>query len=265
MSKFKFVNIIDTAFLSVLTFLIIFAWVQFFLRNLALSLFVSAILAIALMLGIRWFKSRKYSASQQIIANNSNLIKFKLAVQTMPSAKLCAIIKKLIPQQYLAHTSKGDIIFTKNNQQYTFTFYYSAPLNDTKLLELIKTKTTANLVIFCSAYDKDAQMIASAFKNKKVELINLEQLYQIFNQNSISINTDHIDLNKTKITLKELLKNSVSRDKAKGYFVSGLVLLFTSIIIPYRIYYVVFSSILFLLSLICRLKPTTPVNHSLFD
>ena len=265
MSKFKFINIIDTAFLSILTFLIIFAWVQFFAKNLLLSLFVSAILAIAVMLGARWLKSRKYNASQQIIANNANLIKFKLTVQTMPTAKLASMIKRLIPTKYLAKTNKGDIVFTKDTQSFTFTFYYSTPLNEAKVLELIKTKTADNLAIFCSSHDKEAKLVSTAFKNKKIELVDLEQLYQIFNQNNIALNTDHIDLNKSKITLKEILKNSLSRDKSKGYFISGLVLLFTSIIIPYRIYYVVFSSVLFLLSLLCRLKPATKVNHSLFD
>ena len=50
-----------------------------------------------------------------------------------------------------------------------------------------------------------------------------------------------------------------------GYFISGLILLLTSLIIPYKIYYVVFSSILFLLSLICRLRPKNKINKSIFD
>jgi len=265
MSKFKFVNIIDVIFLSIITFFIIFAWVQFFLKNFFLSLFISAILAISVMFGIKYIKFRKYSSKQQALASNSNLIRFKLAIQTMPSSKLALIIKKLIPSKYLPKITKSDICFTKDNSIHSFTFFYSTPLNDTKVLDIIKTQKADNITIFCSSFDKDAKLVSSAFKNKKIELINLDQLYEIFNHKNIEIDTNNIDLNKNKITFREILKNSLSHEKSKGYFISGLILLFTSIIIPYRLYYVIFSSVLFLLSLLCQLRTTEHVNHSIFD
>ncbi|MBQ8522383.1 MAG: hypothetical protein IJ458_01820 [Clostridia bacterium] len=265
MSKFKFVNIIDTIFLSVTTFLIIFAWIQFFIKNFMLSLVISTIISITVIFVIKWFKSKKHSAKQNQLNTNSRLACFKLAIQTMPSTKLTTTIKKLIPSKYLPKINKGDISFVKDNSTHTFTFHYSSELSEAKLLELIKTKKSNNLVIFCSHFNQDTIAIANAFKNKHIELINLEQLFEIFNNKNIEIDTSHIDLNKHKITLREILKNSLSRNKSKGYFISGLVLLFTSLIIPYRLYYVIFSSILFLLSLVCRFKPTAKTNHSIFD
>jgi len=265
MSKFKFINIVDVIFLSILTFFIIFAWVQFFLKNFLLSLFVSAILACSVMLIVKHIKSRKYSSKQQSLANTSNLTRFKLAIQTMQTSKLVSIIKKLIPSKYLPKTTNNDIYFKKNESEHIFTFYYSAPLNDSKVLDIIKNKKADNIIIFCSTFDKDAKLVSSAFKNKKIELINLEQLYQLFNSKNIEIDTKNIDLNKSKISFKEIIKNSLSRKKSKGYFISGLILLFTSIIIPYRLYYVLFSSALFLLSLLCRVQPAEQINHSIFD
>ena len=265
MSKFKFVNIVDTIFISIATFLIIFAWIQFFVKNFLLSLFLSAILTITILCIIRWLKSKKHSSNQAKLTYNSNLVCFKLAIQTMPSTKLATLIKKLIPAKYLAKTTKGDITFVKDNTPHTFTFYYATELTEAKLLEIIKTKPAKHLTIFCSSHTQDVKVIASAFKNRHIELITLEQLFEIFNSKNISIDTSHIDLNKHKITLREILKNSISRNKSKGYFISGLVLLFTSIIIPYKIYYVVFSSILFTLSLICRFMPRHKTNISIFD
>lgn len=265
MSKFKFVNIIDTIFLSIATFLIIFAWIQFFVKNFFLSIFISTILAIAILLTIKWFKSKKYYNQQSQLAKSSNLIRFKLAIQTMPNIKLASIIKKLIPNKYIAKTIKGDIIFNKENIIHIFTFYYSSQLTDSQLLSLIKDKKCNNLVVFCSSFSQDAKLISSAFKDKKIELINLEQLYDIFTKYDIEVDFSNIDLNKSKLSLLDIIKNSLSRNKSKGYFISGLVLLFTSIIIPYKIYYVIFSSILFALSLACRLRPSTKINHSIFD
>lgn len=265
MSRFKFINILDTIFISVAIFLIVFAWLQFFIKNLILSLFASTIVAIAIIMLIRWVKTRKYNNHQNKLKNASNLICFKLAIQTMPNTKLCMLIKKLIPSKYIPRINKGDIHYVKDNISHTFTFYYSGQLDEAKLLDLIKTKPCTNLSIFCTSYSQDIKTIANAFKNKNISLISLEQLYDIFNNKNISIDTSHIDINKHKISIKEILKNSISRNKSKGYFISGLVLLFTSIIIPYKIYYVIFSSILLTLSLICRLKPTPKINKSIFD
>ncbi|MBO5910191.1 MAG: hypothetical protein J6Q15_01640 [Clostridia bacterium] len=183
----------------------------------------------------------------------------------MSTTKLITTIKKLLPAKYSARSYKGDIIFTKNNTPCTFTFYYSSELNEAKLLELIKTKNAQHLTIFCSYYTQDVKTISKAFKNKQIELITLDQLFEIFASKNIKIDTSHIDINSHKITIKEILKNTITRNKSKGYFISGLVILFSSIIIPYRIYYVMFSSILFILSLICRIRPSTKPNNSIFD
>ncbi|MBQ7797567.1 MAG: hypothetical protein IJ371_00405, partial [Clostridia bacterium] len=73
MSRFKFINILDTIFISVAIFLIAFAWLQFFIKNLILSLFASTIVAIAIIMLIRWLKTRKYNNNQNKLKNASNL------------------------------------------------------------------------------------------------------------------------------------------------------------------------------------------------
>jgi hypothetical protein len=265
MSKFKFVNVIDTIFISIVIFLIIFAWIQFFVKNLITALILGIFLTLGIIIVIRWFKFKKHIITQKTIDKKYNLETFKLTIQTMPSIKLSNIIKHLLPTKYMAKINKGDITFIKNNTKNIFTFHYSSELTQQALLNIIKTHQAQQLTIFCSNYSQDIKTTASAFKNIKIELVNIEQLFEIFDAYNIKIDTSHINLNNHKITIKDILKNSISRSKSKGYFISGIVLLFTSIIMPYRIYYVVFSSILFALSLICRFKPTPKINHSIFD
>lgn len=265
MSKFKFINIIDAIFLTIATLLIIFAWLQYFLKNIVLSLLLSLIISIAIIMLVRFFYNKKYKAKQNALTFNKELTSFKLAIQTMSNTKLISLIKKLVPPSCTTSTKKGDIYFTKNGISNIITFYYSAELTDTKLLDILKNKSAENITIFCSSYTKEAKFISSAFKDRKITLINLEQLFEIFNQKNIKINTTNIDLTTNKVSLKEILKASISKEKSKGYFISGLILLFTSIIIPYKVYYVVISTILISLSLICRLRPHVKVKTNLFD
>ena len=264
MSKFKFVNIVDLVFITICTFILMFAWVQFFVKSLFLSLFVSVLLTFTLMIVVRVFKSRKYDAQQLILSNNTNLIKFKLAIQTMPTLSLARIIKQLIPTEYNPKISKNTITFVKNGSTYTFVLYYSNELNENNILEILKTTNCNNIVVFCSSYGKQVKEISTSFNNISVELISLEQLYEIFNKNNINISTDNIVLNQPKSTLKQILKRCISREKSKGYFISGLILLISSILVPYKIYYLVFSSILIILSLACRIKPNQKINTDLF-
>jgi hypothetical protein len=264
MSKFKFINIVDIIFISIATFLILFAWVQFFVKNLITSLMLSTLLTIAILTIFRWLKIKKYNNLQFDINRKQDLASFRLAVQTMPTNKLATLIKKLLPIEYLAKIEKGDIIFIKDNVKNIFTFHYSSELTETQLLNIIKTKNTPKLTIFCTSYTGEVKLIANAFKNIQVELVDIEELFEIFNKNNIKIDTSHIDLNKPKVTLKQIFKNSISRNKSKPYFISGLILLLTSLIIPYKIYYVIFSSILLILSLVCRFKPTVKTNYSIF-
>ncbi|MBQ3502373.1 MAG: hypothetical protein IJA72_01790, partial [Clostridia bacterium] len=198
MSKFKLINILDTLFIIITLFLIVFAWVQFFLKNFILSLFISLLLSLCIILFIRWLKSKKNLAYQTKQNHNTNFIKFKLAIQTLPNLQLIKLIKKLIPTKYSPKSLKGDITFTKNNIMHTFTFCLNTVLSEPLLLEFIKTKKTDNLTIICLDFDKSLINLAQSFKNIKISLINLEQLYKIFESSNISIDTSHIDLNKNK-------------------------------------------------------------------
>ena len=265
MSKFKFINIVDTLFILVVILLIIFAWVQYFIKNLILSIAISLIISIGIIVLLYYLKSKKYNNAQSVIKRNKDFSVFKIAIQTLSISKFNAIIKKIIPSQYNARCNNNNVYFEKEKLVYIATSYFSNELSESCLLNIIKEKKCDNLIVFCSSYSQNAKSILNSFKNLKIELVDLEQLFELFNKKNIVLDTSNISLANNKIQFKQLLKNIISRNKSKGYFISGLVLLFTSIIIPYKIYYVIFSSILFTLSILSRFKPSPKINISIFD
>ena len=254
MSKFKFINLIDTIFISITIFLIFFVWIQFFIKNIVLSLMLGSLLAIGTILGVKALKNQKLSKLKISANNSTKLAKFKIAIQTLPSLKVLSILKKLVPKNLSPISKKGDIIFTKDNKTNIYTFFFSELLTDSKLLEIIKNKHADNITIFCVGYNQNTLLVSQAITNIKIKLITLDELYKICEANNISVNTDHIDLTSHKMHIKDILKGFISPNKSKGYFISGLITLLTSLIIPYRIYYVVFSTILFALSIACKLN-----------
>jgi len=265
MSKFKFINLVDYVFLLFTIFLIVFAWVQYFVRNILFSFLISAFITLAIMWIIGWFKCKKRTLSQNQIEENKSLSLFKLAIQTLPNSKLTSLIKLLLPIDIQIKTSKGDILFEKENISHLITFQFAEDLTESKLLEIIKQKSATHLTIIGTNFNPEVQTLSKAFTNKTIELISLEQLFKICNNKNIKLDTSNIDINNPKTSIKELFKNSLSRNKSKGYFISGLVLLFTSLIIPYKVYYVMFSSILFVLSILCRFKPKSKASSTIFN
>jgi len=265
MSKFKVINIVDIVFISVVTFLIFFAWVQFFLKNLLLSLLLSCVLSLCFLTFVRWLSNKKYAYKQSIIDKASNFNRFKLAITTMTNARFLSIIKQLIPEKYPIKTNKNSLTFTKNDSTTLVMFHFKTELNQLTLLDIIKSNRYNNIIVFCYSFDQESKSISQSFKHKNITLINIEQLFDLVNDNNIEINTSNINIANRKSSVKQIFKTLISKNKAKSYFISGLIILFTSIIIPFKIYYVVLSSILFVLSLACKIKPTDKINMSIFE
>lgn len=266
MSKFKFVSIVDTFFITLAILLIIFAWVQFFVKNIFLSLVLSSIATLFIIFFMRYLKSKKQTKFLNNLSKTTEITKFKLALQTLSNAKITALIKRLIPQQYESKSIKNGLSFTKDKHRHIIIYNFDSELNEATLLKIVKSTKNNHITICCITYSNDVKYILNAFKNKYINLIHAEQLYEIFMQNNIVIDTSNIDLSQHKVTLPEVLKGIISRNKSKGYFLSGLIILFTSLIIPYKIYYVIFSTILFILSLVCRFKPVnTQTSKTLID
>lgn len=55
-----------------------------------------------------------------------------------------------------------------------------------------------------------------------------------------------------KFSWKKLLTSFVSKDKSKNYFLCGLFLIFSAIILPYMIYYLIFGSAFLILALVSK-------------
>jgi len=119
---------------------------------------------------------------------------------------------------------------------------------------LSKTNLTDNIMIVCNDYD--AKINTEIFENISIEFINKKKLYEeYFLKQNIYPNTPKMNTQNKKIPLKNLLLGFFSRSKAKSYFLFGLILIFSSIILPFHRYYLIFGSVLLIFSIICKLEP----------
>ncbi len=90
--------------------------------------------------------------------------------------------------------------------------------------------------------------------NLDIEIIDKFKLYEIFQSNNININYSFLNVPKKKFDFKKLLKKLFQKEKAKSYFFCALILLFSSLVLPYHFYYLIFGTLLIVFSLVCRLS-----------
>ena len=58
-----------------------------------------------------------------------------------------------------------------------------------------------------------------------------------------------------KITINDLLAYSLNKKRTKGYFLASCIMLFSSFLVKYNLYYIIFSTLLLILSLISFINP----------
>lgn len=120
------------------------------------------------------------------------------------------------------------------------------------ILPLIKEDKQDNIVVFCYEYDKEASSFLEHVTNKKVTILDHKTIYAML-ENINALPTVPLTLwNEGKhTTVKQILSSALTRSKAKSYFYSALLLSLGSMFLKYNIYYIVFSSFLYLLALYC--------------
>ena len=90
---------------------------------------------------------------------------------------------------------------------------------------------------------------------KKFEIVSKKELYdEWFLKHSIFPDASFLNTEKMKISFKKILRNFIVRNKSKSYLFCGFILLFSSIILPYHLYYLIFGSLLIIMSILCRFE-----------
>lgn len=117
-----------------------------------------------------------------------------------------------------------------------------------------KNRKIDEVIILCTNFTDDCLATSKNYKKIKYTLINLKDIYlnlieptQLFPKITIETPT------KEKMTLVKLKKYAFERKRTKSYFFCGIVLLFSSYFVPLRIYYLIFSGLMFASALLCIL------------
>ncbi len=253
MSKYGIINLIDKIFISVAVFLLVYAWINFFVMDLVATFFLSLIFASAIVFLIFYIfnkKENKKNMNKKLISEiNKSFLNFKL----LEKNKKIALIKKILEKNYQITRKNENFLYIFEGVRHVVTIcttHTKITKNDFFNIIAAVPFSFDELEIICEDCEN---FNLNIIKGKKIIIVDKQKLYaEYFLKNNIF--PDEI-LNEESIKpgFKEIVKNFFTPNKAKGYFICGLILIFSSIILPYHIYYIVFGSVLMLFAITCKL------------
>lgn len=256
----KFFNVLFRLFLI---FLICFIWVRYFISNLGLCLAITAILTFSFEILIRFFLDRKL-AKNKLKAEEEKLAE-KISSNFIFNPKLAqSYFLKLAKINHQAKKVGSYIeVFNKDDaaaKTVLYPCYSFSPISAQTVVEIIRKteKSKPKKLVVCGyMISKEALDVAKKFPGLKIVLLGSKECFLklIKPAGFYPENLKEVELS-SKPKFKEVLKGAISKQRAKGYLLASLILLFSSFIVRMNIYYLVFSSILLILSFVCYFVPT---------
>lgn len=256
MSKFKIINLLDKVFVTLCVFIVIYAWINFFIRNLNLTFILSVIFTAACVFLLFYFLNKK-QCKQKNKENYFKEINEKfLAFRLLSKENKILLISKILSLNYKVDIKNNNIMYVKANKKCVIVFALnSAKLDEYSLITLLENipNKTEEINVICNEYTPGINV--NILKDVNINLINKKNLYDdFFLKNQIYPDCSRIKQNTGKLKLKDMFAHFFAPHKSKSFFFCGLILIISAIILPYHYYYLIFGTILLIFSIICKLK-----------
>ena len=171
MSRFKIINLIDKLFVTCAVFLIVFAWINFYLRDLWITFVLSLIFSFAIMFVFYYFCNKKQTKKilnkQQIENINTQFYIFKLNSITQ---KL-KLIQQILSKNFKPEIKDNSIFYVDNTKKIMVIIKTKHPVIDHNILlniiEELNTENFDELHIICD--DIDLNIDSKLFNNKEIK------------------------------------------------------------------------------------------------
>ena len=258
MSKYRIVNLIDKIFISVAIFLIIYAWINFYIRNLWTTFFLSLIFTFAVLFILFYFTEKKQNKLSLNKKNVDDMNKYFLAFRLSAKTKKIELLEKILSKTTKTQVQNEKLyFFSKDKKNLAILSTHIDKMTQSNLIELLDQnyeEDVDDFYIFCNEINPNVN--TKIFTNKTIHLIDKQTLYKdYFLKYNIFPDDSNLAKGITKLKFIDILKGMFTPNKARSYFFCGLILIFSSIILPYHIYYLIFGSMLLLFSIICKILP----------
>lgn len=243
--KSIFSEISNTIFLVFTLFLITFLWCNFYLRNFSHSLICSAIIILTFSLIYIPHKINKYKKNKYTTAETDKKNYYKNQLLLSNNKEIINFITNLYEYKNIEFLSDNHA-FTDNKD--IFICFNEEELTNSKIYDFFKQSVSNDIYV----YSLNKPNFSLKINNKKISYYNFSDLMTKCKEKNTFFDNNIIIEKKTKLRVKDVLCIVLGKERSKSYLYLGSLILFSSLFTPYNIYYIVISSILFILSIFSK-------------
>lgn len=245
---------IDYIVTRIILFIIFLLWIRYFVRNIFISLLFAA-LAVAVVSVVMHFAFRLRRKKVENNAKKSRAIKdFTRQLIYSETAYQLDYFASVLSSRYCV-LRREDCLIVQNTDTAVFLRFSHNKLTAFDIADIYKRTR---------AYDKKSALIitngmssAAAVEAKSIGSMNISfysesDAYLLAERAGIYPETAVTAPEKKKlIKVREFIAFAIDKKKAKSYFLSSLALVFASLILSYSLYYIIFASVLLIMTVLC--------------
>lgn len=250
-----FFKALSKLFRLFLIFIIALIWCRYFIEDLTISLVVTAFITLlvdALISLIFYNKNKKLNLKNSELEKADNYCnKFIFSNKAYTVNFFYNLASK-------RHKAKkyANYIYLHDNKVLLYPYYKFEEFNTEDLILTYNSakKLNANKLVIC--VNKINANVLKIKDKLDIKIIILDK-YQTYEKLLKEYNyfPQEFIIKTSKNSFKSLVEYSLNKKRTKGYFIASIILLFSSFIVKYNIYYLIFSSILLILSLFSFINP----------
>ncbi len=241
----KFSKISNILFVTFSIFLITFIWIEYYTRSIKKAIILSPLITIGFILIsypiLKYFRSKNLAKNNNIKDKDQLKLNLLMGNSDVINDYLLRVFN-LNPKQKIS----SNLFILEDNSLALFYFEKLQFEQDT-LNKILRTYSPSKITIFCLSCN---QLVCP--NDTQINLINLDNLSTQISSSSSKFPINIELKNKPKFSPKDIFCIILKKDKASKYLYASIILICTSLITPYSIYYIVFSTLLLLLSIYSR-------------
>ena len=253
MTKLKISKYFDIFTTCVALFLLFFCWFRFYTKNAVLS-GILAVIFCFLGVFLIFFANFRHKAKKELSKKEQQLAEdCALQLQFSSQEKVDLFFEKILETKHKISKQPFGFVLKNENKNVFFVAHFSSPILTLQVFSKIFVKAkelSQNEIVVCANFFDDAvQTFSGGIKNFSIKLLNKFETFEKLIKPAGIFPEKTVDLSPEKLGFKTIVKQTLSKNKAKHYFLSGLVLFVCSFFVPYKLYYLIFGSLGFVLAI----------------
>ncbi len=259
MHNLKLSKILDILLTAMTLFILFFCWIRFYTKNLILSILI-ALLTTFLIVFLLFFHKHRKDRKKDITAKQKKLA-LDCATQfrfSSPQA-VQSFFFNILKEKYKVTKKDLGLLIAYEDETLFFMPSFQKDIftsDDLANIYSCAKKYGATQLSICSTeFNVHSKNLAKAIKTLPIFLLDIYDTYGQIIAPSNRLPEKVVDTQRAKLTFKQVLSFAVSKERTKNYFLLGIVLIFSSFFVLFKVYYLVFGSLLLAMAALTRVLP----------